>query len=176
MIETGILTEEDAVELLEGWIVLKMPRNPPHDISLELLDEAVRPLLPAAWRIRIQSAVTLSDSEPEPDLGVVRGAARQRQNRHPGPTDLGLLVEVADTSLAADRAGKGPLYARERIACYWIVNLVDRVVEVYTDPSGPAPQPAYRHRQDYTMTDAVPLVLDGQTVGLIPVRDLMPGP
>src|SRR5262249_32996457 len=151
-------------ELLEGLIVPKMTRNPQYDIALELVDEALRGRLPAGWRLRIQSAITTDDSEPEPDLAVVRGDARSRGGRHPGPPDLGLVVEVADTSLAQDRQEKGRLYARAGIACYWIVNLVDRQIEVYTDPTGPGPSPVYRQRLDFVAADAVPLVLDGNEV------------
>src|SRR5436305_4096318 len=70
MIQTGILEEDDSVELLEGWIVLKMPRNPPHDVAIDLAREAIETRLPAGWRVRVQSAITTSDSEPEPDLAV----------------------------------------------------------------------------------------------------------
>src|SRR4051812_40189587 len=75
MIRTGILTEDDPVELLEGWIVLKMPHNPPHDATVDQSREVLQAALPAGWRVRVQSAITLSDSEPEPDLVVVPGPA-----------------------------------------------------------------------------------------------------
>src|SRR5579862_9140639 len=68
MIDADVLDEGDAVELLEGWIVPKMPRNPPHDATIGLADDALRIRLPAGWHVRLQSAITTSDSEPEPDL------------------------------------------------------------------------------------------------------------
>jgi Uma2 family endonuclease len=172
--EIGVLTEDDDVELLEGWIVPKMARNPPHDTSLELADEAIGGLLPPGWRRRIQSAVTLPDSEPEPDIAVVRGDARSRAGRHPGPGDAGLLIEVADASLAHDRQDKGRVYANAGIVCYWIINLVDRQVEVYTDPTGPDADPRFRQRHDYGVNDTVPLVIEGREVGRIAVRELLP--
>src|SRR5438128_5034918 len=92
MIETGILTSEDKVELLENYVVLKMPRNPPHDGTLQLIGEALTPALPPHWRLRVQSAIVLSDSQPEPDFAVVRGNARTYLTRHPGPADTGLLI------------------------------------------------------------------------------------
>jgi Uma2 family endonuclease len=174
MLQHGILADGEPFELLEGFIVPKMTRNPQHDIALELVDEALRGRLPGGWRLRIQSAITTDDSEPEPDLAVVRGDARSRGDRHPGPQDLGLVVEVADTSLAQDRQEKGRLYARAGIACYWIVNLVDRQVEVYTDPTGPGPSPAYRQRHDFAAGDAVPLVLEGNEVTRIAVAEFLP--
>src|SRR5262249_6277291 len=128
LIETGILTEDDPVELLEGLIVPKMPHNPPHDCSIGLKEESLRGPLPTSWLIRIQSAITLSDSEPEPDLTLARGMARTYHDHHPGPQELAAIMEVADTSLARDRGEKLRLYARAGIVCYWIINLIDRQV------------------------------------------------
>lgn len=174
MIRAGLLTEDDRVELLEGWIVLKMPRNPPHDATVEIADETLRPRLPAGWSMRVQSAITTPESEPEPDLVVVQGGARDYLSRHPGPADIGLLIEVSDSSLSRDRNEKGRLFARAGIPYYWIINLIDSRVEVYSDPSGPTANPAYRQRQDYGPADSVPLVLGGQVIALIAVRDLLP--
>jgi hypothetical protein len=174
MIQAGILTEEDRVELLEGWIVPKMPHNPPHDGTIQLANKRIGRRLPSGWDIRVQSAITTSDSEPEPDLAVVHGDESTYLNRHPGPVDIGVLIEVADTTLATDRTDKGRLYARASIAVYWIINLVDRQVEVYTDPTGPDPNPSYRQHHVYDLQAAVPLVLDGQEHGTIPVRELLP--
>src|SRR5207248_1191302 len=81
--------------------------------------------------------------------------------RHPGPSDFGILIEVADSSLLTDRRDKGRIYARESIPVYWIVNLVDRQVEVYTDPDPAASPPAYRTRTDYRPGDAVPITFRG---------------
>jgi hypothetical protein len=125
LIQTGILTEGDAVELLEGYVVLKMPRNPPHDGAIQRLQRRLFRLLPAGWDMRIQSDVTLSDSEPEPDLAVARGDDTTYGARHPGPADVGLIVEVADSTLATDRTDKGRLYARAGVVIYWVVNLPD---------------------------------------------------
>src|SRR5262245_2090886 len=103
MIEAGILTPEDKVELLENYVVLKMPRNPPHDSTIQrLLRPILRPL-PDGWDVRIQSAIELPDSQPEPDFAVVRGSAADYETRHPGPADIGLLIEVANSSLLRDQ-------------------------------------------------------------------------
>ncbi len=122
MIQVGLLTEDDRVELLEGWIVPKMPRNPPHDATVEIADETLRPHLPPGWSLRVQSAITLPDSEPEPDVAVVRGGARDYLSRHPGPADVGLLIEVSESSLNRDRDEKGRLFAQAGIPHYWIIN------------------------------------------------------
>src|SRR5882762_3647803 len=73
MIDVGLLTEDEPVELLEGWIVPKMPRNPPHDGTIQRINKRLGRCLPPGWDLRVQSAVTTADSEPEPDLAVVRG-------------------------------------------------------------------------------------------------------
>jgi Uma2 family endonuclease len=174
MIQACILTEEDAVELLEGCIVPKMARNPPHDGTIQIVDKVLSAHLPAGWVMRIQSAVTTSDSEPEPDLAIVRGDERSYLSRHPGPQDIGLVIEVAEATLTRDRLDKNRLYARSNIVCYWIVNIVDRQVEVFTKPSGPNPNPSYHQRQDYASADVVPLVLDGKEVARINVGSLLP--
>jgi Uma2 family endonuclease len=174
LIEIGVLTEDDNLELLEGYLVHKMARNPLHDSALQLTHEKLTEALPLGWRLRIQSAITLPDSEPEPDIAVVRGTARDYVTRHPRPADIGLLVEVSDSTLAGDRADKGRIYARAGIICYWIINLLDRQVEVCTQPSGPVAAPAYGQQTTYHAGDAVPLVLDGATIACIPINDLLP--
>jgi Uma2 family endonuclease len=174
LIDLGILTEDDNLELLEGYLIHKMSRNPPHDSTLQLLQETLPGLLPKGWCVRFQSAITLSDSEPEPDGAIVRGNARTYANRHPIPADVGLVIEVADSTLPIDRADKARIYARAGIVCYWIINLADRQVEVYTAPSGPTPSPSYGQRTDYRAGDQVPLVLDGVTVTTVAVPDLLP--
>jgi Uma2 family endonuclease len=171
--QIGVLGEDDRVELLEGWIIPKMNLNPPHSVCVQLVDDAVRKQLPAGWCVRIQDAVTTGDSEPEPDVAVVRGAIRDYSDRHPGPADVGLLVEVADTSLARDRF-KCRLYGRASLPVCWIVNLVDRRVETYNDPTGPDSEPGYRRRDDYGPDDQVPLILDGREIARIAVQDLLP--
>jgi Uma2 family endonuclease len=174
LIRTGILTEADRVELLEGWIVPKMPRNPPHDTSLKLTAQTIDPQTPAGWHARWQSAITLPESEPEPDGAIVQGDIRDFANRHPSPQDIGLLIEVADTSLDRDRNRKGPLYARANIPIYWIINPIDAQVAVYSEPTGPSAAPGYRQRQDFMPGSDVPLVLAGQVVGQVAVNDLLP--
>ncbi len=173
MIETGILTENDRVELLEGWIVPKMPHTFPYDGTIWLAQTALLSQLPAGWIVRIQSAITTADSEPEPDLAVARGPGLRYLSTHPEPKALTLLIEVADTTLAEDRADKGRLYARARIPIYWIINLPDAKVEVYSQPKG-GKAPAYRQHQDYAVPQSIPLILSGAEVGQIAVRELLP--
>jgi Uma2 family endonuclease len=171
--EVGVLTEDDNVELLEGYVVQKMARNPPHCNALQRLTTRLFRLGLANWQVRIQMAATLIDSEPEPDAVLARGDEDTFAHRHPGPADISLVVEVSDTSLDIDRIDKGRIYARANLPFYWILNVVDRQVEVYTDPRPNDPVPAYATRADYRPGDAVPLVLDGQIVANLRVEELL---
>jgi hypothetical protein len=173
MIEQGILTENDRVELREGWITPKMTHNPLHDCSVLLGQTELLARLSTDWIVRVQSAITTRDSEPEPDLVVARGPARRYARAHPRQDDIVLLVEVADTTLEDDRTEKARLYARARISPYWIINLIDAQVEVYREPKT-GRSPAYRQRKDYGIKDSVPLLVEGHDFGLIAVRDLLP--
>jgi Uma2 family endonuclease len=175
MIQAGILGEDDNVELLEGWIVPKMTKNPPHDTMISIIMEDVfTPRLAGRWHCRGHSVVTTAESEPEPDIAVVRGPKRDYLARHPGPADMALVVEVAESSLAYDRTVKARIFAAASVPVYWIVNLVDHQIEVYTDPSGPDAAPGYRGRQEYRTGDLVPFVVDGHELGPIPAQDLLP--
>jgi Uma2 family endonuclease len=174
LLAAGILPDGENTELLAGIIVPHMTRNAAHDGSVGATADAIRRRLPAGWTDHVQSALTTADSEPEPDVTIVRGGPRDWFTRHPGPQDTGLVVEVADTSLPGDRTLKAEVYAGAAIPIYWIVNLVDGRVEVYTNPTGPGPAPRYQQRDDYRPGDAVPLVLDGVEIARIPVGDLLP--
>lgn len=173
MIETGILGEEDKVELLEGWIVPKMVRGPRHDNTIDRVQEALRKRIPATWRVRIQSAVTTMDSEPEPDVAVVKGPLSRYDERHPKAEDVALVVEVAESSLAHDREIKLRVYARAGIGVYWIVNLLNNVVEVYTEPTGTDSMPAFGVRQVFAAGGQVPLHVGGDELAGIPIAEIL---
>jgi Uma2 family endonuclease len=172
MISGGILKEDDPVELISGWIVPKTPRNPPHDSTVTRLQRRLWAVLGPEWVIRAQCAVTLEDSEPEPDVAVAVGPDDRYDNHHPGPGEIAVVIEVAESSLVRDREEKASAYAAAQLPLYWIVNLAERQVEVYDEPAPDAP--VYRRRKDYYHEDAVPLVVFGRQVGLIPVRDILP--
>jgi hypothetical protein len=173
MIESGILNDEDKVELLEGYVVEKMPRNPPHDVVIQRLNKRLTRLNLPDWEVRIQSAITLPDSEPEPDVTLARGDDHTFANRHPHSAELGTLIEVADSTLTRDRQDKSRIYARANVPVYWIVNLVDSQIEVYTNPSGTDAAATYTNRIDYRTGDSVPLVLQGVEVARIAVNDIL---
>ncbi|MBA4063550.1 MAG: Uma2 family endonuclease [Isosphaera sp.] len=174
MVRKGVLTPSDQVELLEGYMVLKMPANPAHNYSVLTTGKKLERAIPGGWTVRWQVGTSLSESRPEPDVSVARGSDADYIGRHPGPADLGLVVEVSDSSLYRDQLDKTRIYARDRVPVYWVVNLVDRRVEVYTDPNGPGDDPRYHTLNVFAAGTAVPVVLDGVTVGTIPVDELLP--
>jgi Uma2 family endonuclease len=134
LIATGILGPGDKIELLGGQLCVSEPQNSPHARAISLGLEAIQRALAPGWHVRVQLPIALDDeSEPEPDLAVVSGGPRDYTDH---PSRPALVVEVADPRLALDREHKGSLYARARLPEYWIVNLVDRVLEVYRE-SGP---------------------------------------
>jgi Uma2 family endonuclease len=175
MIAAGIITEDDRVELMEGLLVAMNGHNPPHDFAITALQKRLMPKLPGEdWVVRIQMPVTLDTSEPEPDLVLARGPEREFAHRHPAPGDVALVVESSDSTLPYDRTAKGSAYARNGLPEYWILNVVDHRVEVYTDPTGPDPAPVYRQRRDHNPGEMVSLVIDGQEVARFRVEDLLP--
>ena len=174
MVRRGILDKDDRVELLEGYVVLKIPANEPHDYAVVSLVELMTLLRLTGWSVRSQVGINSSTSRPEPDVYLARGDRKTYAARRPAPSDLGLVVEVADSSLVSDRVHTGRIYARDRIAVYWVVNLPERRVEVYTDPTGPGDEPRYATTRVFPAGTAVPVELDGQVVGTIPVDEILP--
>ena len=141
LIETGFFDEEERVELLEGVLVSMSPIHPPHANAVDLLLLVFSGLLTRGGiRIRVQAPISIadSDSEPEPDLILLEDMGAAFAERHPSPSEVFLLVEVAESSLSIDRSKKGSLYAQAGITEYWIWNLVDDVLEVYRDPRSPS--------------------------------------
>ena len=174
LIDIGVLDENDRVELLEGWLVPKMSHGPLHDNTVELANERIRQALPSGWRLRVQSAITTGDSEPEPDLAIVRGDIRTAPRRHPLPTEIGLLIEVADPTLQNDRLRKAEIYGRAGILKYWIINLQDRQIECYSQPTGPTPNPSYSQCDIQKPGGQLQLELDGVVVATLDPSELLP--
>jgi Uma2 family endonuclease len=172
MIKTGILKPDDRVELLEGWIVNKVPQNRPHSNSVTLANRRLTRILSDRWTLRVQAPITLSDSEPAPDIVLARGAEELYDRRHPRPANICVLMEFGDSTVLEDRFYKGVLYAQERIAEFWLITLVQRRIEVYTKPRGGK----YQQIIEYTEKESVPLVLDGVKIADIAVTDLLAKP
>jgi hypothetical protein len=149
--------------ILSAWPILLL--------LSEWCREALADLVPAGWHVRCQNPVRVPsrDSEPEPDISVVRGAIRDYATRHPGPEDVALVVEVVRWDLDEERR-LAATYGGGSIPVYWIVNVADRQLEVYANPIGGAyPAPTV-----LVETESVSLVIDGQQIGTIAVADLLP--
>jgi len=131
--EIGLLQEDDSVELLEGWIVKKMTKNPLHDSTVDLLMLLLGRLLPEGWFARTQNVLMTSDSAPEPDVAIVPGKPQDYRRRHPRADEAALVIEVADSSLDRDWK-KRRLYAHGGVRVYWIVDLNAGCLDVFTDP------------------------------------------
>jgi Uma2 family endonuclease len=172
MIESGAFTEDDRLELIEGWVVQQMAKGPAHEYAVGQGDEFLRARVPTGWHVRNQAPVTLTSSEPEPDLAIVRGDRGAYRQRHPVASEVALVVEVSDTSLDTDRI-KGKTYGSAGIAEYWIINLVDRWVEVYARPD-PTSETGYARRKIFRANEALALHIAGQDLGALAVTSLLP--
>ena len=173
LVDLGVFQCEP-VELIGGQLVVAEPQGSPHATAVGAADDALRAVLPPGWIVRAQMPVALDDeSAPEPDLAIVPGARADYRASHPARPAL--AVEVADSSLDFDRERKGSLYARAGVQDYWVVNLIDRVLEVYRDP-GPDPSAPYGWRYRSVTTVAPPAVVAPLALPStrIAVADLLP--
>lgn len=144
------LFEGERLELIGGEIVRKVtPQQSAHAAAIRRVEEALRSVFNQGFDVRVQLPIALADhSEPEPDVSVVRGSFADYEQSH--PTSALLVVEVADTSLRFDRGAKASLYAGARIPEYWIVNLVERIIEVHRDPRS---DPSLPFRAAYALVE-----------------------
>ena len=133
-VEAGVFGPDDRLELIEGQLLAMTPQGSRHAAIVDQAGDVLRGVFGEGCRVRIQCPLAAGDdSEPEPDLAVVPGRARDYLDAH--PTSALLVVEVSDDSLRRDRTVKQRLYARHGIPEYWIVALPDERVEVYRDPA-----------------------------------------
>ena len=146
LIEGGFFPPGDRIELLGGQLIVAEPQGSNHFAAIRAVEEALRAAFGSGWEVRAQGPLALDDeSEPEPDVAVVPGSFLDYRHAHPSRPVL--VVEVSESSLALDRDHKGSLYARAGVADYWIVNLVDRTLEVYRAPArDPAAAFGWRYR------------------------------
>jgi Uma2 family endonuclease len=154
MLEAGILTEDDRVELIRGQIRTMSPKGIKHSASNDRANRYLTRLLGDRALIRIQNPIHLDDhSEPEPDVVLAMPTEDEYDYHHPGPEEILMLLEVAESSLVYDREEKSLLYAQAGIKQYCILNLRDRELEDYRNPG----QDGYRSKQTYTAEDRFPL-------------------
>jgi Uma2 family endonuclease len=122
--------------------------------------------------VRVQPASPTADSEPEADIAVVRGDDDDYVTHHPGPADLALVVEVANTTLATDRGPKLMAYARAGISAYWIINLDEAQLEVFTTPDVAAS--SFAPPRILKGSDTVTIAADRAFSQAIPIAELLP--
>jgi Uma2 family endonuclease len=173
VVSLGVFNDEH-LELIGGELIVAEPQGRYHAISLGKAGDAVRAALPAGWIIRGQSPIALDDeSEPEPDLAVIHGRHDDFREAHPSRPEL--VVEIAESSLRFDRHQKGSAYARAGLPDYWIVNVVDRVLEIYRDPvADPSARYGWRYASVQIVVEsgaATPLALPTVKIA---VTDLLP--
>ena len=175
MIASGQFGKSDRLELIEGSLVRKMTKHPPHAVTAGLCLDAIGRSLPPGWHLRKEDPVRIPDrdSEPEPDVSVACGTRTRYLDHHPGPNEIALVVEVADSSVEDDRE-MAVTYGGGGIPVYWLVNIPDCQLEVYTEPSGPSTPIGYRRCTVLHPGDHVPLIVEGKVVSSIPVSDLLP--
>ncbi|MBX3276627.1 MAG: Uma2 family endonuclease [Acidobacteria bacterium] len=136
LIEIGILTENDRVELLDGEVIEMAPIGPRHAACVDRLAEFLQGNIGKQGIIRVQSPIELSEhSEPEPDITVLTRRSDFYVGGHPTPADILIVIEVADATLDADRRVKLPAYARAGIPEVWLVNLIEDRIEVHSRPN-----------------------------------------
>jgi Uma2 family endonuclease len=171
LLSDGTIGPRERVELIDGLVATKVSKNPPHILVGKLLFSALQRLVPAGWHVTKDDDVVVSDhDQPQPDLAVVRGSPRDYLDRYATAADIALATEISESTLASDRLVKMPRYASGNIPVYWIVNLIDEQVEVYTNPVGAT----YTDRTIFTRGQEIPVVIDGRLVGRIAVSEILP--
>jgi Uma2 family endonuclease len=151
LVDRGVFEPGDRVELIDGLLLVSEPQSSLHYTAILLVQQALARAFGEGWSVRTQAPIALDDaSEPEPDVAVVRGGIRDFAASH--PVDPVLVVEVSVSSLAFDREHKASLYARAGRPEYWIVNLIDRVIEVRREPSSDRSAP---YGWDYAFVDVL---------------------
>lgn len=181
LLKNGTLAEGAPIELLDGLLVRKdraargnsiMTVNRRHVLALQALERLLRCVEEADCHVQTQSPITLGTTqEPEPDLCVIKGRFLDYVADHPGPTNIHAVMDVADSSLSQDRKTKQRIYAKAGLPIYWIVNLVDNQIEVYTDPQPGSGR--YAARTDHGSDKVIPLTV-GTLAFDVPVADILP--
>ena len=165
--ELGVLTPEDRVELLEGWIVKKMNQRPAHGFVARVLSAWLQSNMSAGWLAQCQLPITTDRSEPEPDLAVVHGVHADFRGRHPSGKECALVIEVADSLVLKDRA-KASIYAAGGVAEYWIVNLAENQLEKFAEAEGGV----YRQTVIFKADETIAAQIGDQAISL-PLREIL---
>ncbi len=179
LVASGVFGDKSRVFLWKGQLVEKVSdvtKGRPHVTALNRLHRALGRLVEDQGYFAEQDQpIALDDqSEPEPVLKCVRGGVKDYAERTPTALDCPLVVEVADLSLEDDAGEMLRAYAAAVVPVYWVVNIPNHRIDVYTVPTGSAEAPTYRELRSYGPDDEVPVILDGREVGRISVREVLP--
>ncbi|MDF0555119.1 Uma2 family endonuclease [Kamptonema sp. UHCC 0994] len=136
MIETGIIDEDEKVELLTGQIVKMASKGTAHNAAVKRTVELLQDRLGKSVLISVQDSIKLNDnSEPEPDIALLVRDPLYYEDRHPTPSEIYLIIEIADTTLRKDCGIKAQIYAQSGIIDYWVLDVNDRQLHVFREPS-----------------------------------------
>ena len=171
MIEHGTIGEDERVELIEGLLVARTRRSRADIVAGNKGLRVLWRMIPTGWHVAKGVPVVMSDwSRPEPDLAIIRGVVDDFEERHPTADDVGLVVEIAGADLPTDRTDLARVYAASGIPIYWIVNLAEGQVEIFSDPQ----RDGYQSHQVMARGQDVPVVIAGVEAAWIAVADLLP--
>jgi Uma2 family endonuclease len=177
MVESGLIPRDRRVFLANGRLYEKMAKTKAHGSIGAAVTRAVDRRLPPDWSLWPESTIVLDPTNaPLPDFAVVRSGdllGRAAPDRYPGPGDIGLLIEVAVTSLHADLTTALEQYARASIPVYWVVDVLGRRILVHTEPRIVDGRGEYARVETYRPGQSLPLVLDGREVDRIPFDELI---
>jgi Uma2 family endonuclease len=163
--------DDNRVELIDGYIVRRDEMKPAHAVVTGRLRRRIDRVLPPGWSTREDKPIRIPPLyEPLPDIAIVRGDDENYLVDHPGPGDVAFLVEVSDATLSKDQGKKQVAYAQSGIPVYWIVDLVNRSIRVYTDPG----QVGYQTHLLFGPGQSIPVTIAGVEVGRIAVSDILP--
>src|SRR5205809_5766886 len=169
LIDLGVFQPGEDIELIGGELMVAEPQGAPHYTAIRKTAKALEAAFGPGWEVRTEGPIGLDDdSEPEPDVVIVPGSPDDYSRAHPSRPVL--TVEVAESSLGIDRQRKGSLYARAGLPDYWILNLVDRVLEVYREPAPDSTAPfgwRYARREVFDASARVtPLAAPGSSIAV----------
>lgn len=163
--EIGFFQEDERLELIAGEIIQMAAKGTAHETCLRRLWKQLFPLVGQSATLQSQSPIIIPpNNEPEPDFAIVKNRVDDYLSSHPTPADVLLLIEIADSSLDYDQRIKLSLYAQAGIADYWIFNLLDNWLEVYSEP--------YQISQDKAGYSLKRVVLANQQISLPCFPDL----
>jgi Uma2 family endonuclease len=177
LVESGLIPQDRRVYLFNGRLYEKMAKTKAHGSIGAAVTRAVDRRLPDGWSLWPESTIVLGPTNaPLPDFAVVRSGdllGRATPDRYPGPGDVGLLIEVAVTSLHDDLTTALEQYARASIPVYWVIDVLGRRILVHTEARVVDGRGQYAHVETYRPGQSLPLVLDGQEVARIPFDELL---